>query len=34
MLRVAGLDLLPDQLKARGRIAAAYDPRRVTVFRE
>ena len=33
MLRVASLDLLPDQLKARGRIAAAYDPRRVTVFR-
>ncbi len=33
MLRVASLDLLPDQLKARGRVAAAYDPRRVTVFR-
>jgi ABC-type Fe3+/spermidine/putrescine transport system ATPase subunit len=33
MLRAASLDLLPDQLKARGRIAAAYDPRRVTVFR-
>ena len=33
MLRVASLDVLPDQLKARGRIAAAYDPRRITVFR-
>jgi ABC-type Fe3+/spermidine/putrescine transport system ATPase subunit len=33
MLRVASLDLLPDQLKGRGRIAAAYDPRRITVFR-
>jgi ABC-type Fe3+/spermidine/putrescine transport system ATPase subunit len=32
-LRVASLDVLPDELKARGRIAAAYDPRRVTVFR-
>jgi len=25
--------VLPDELKARGRIAAAYDPRRITVFR-
>jgi hypothetical protein len=33
MLRVASLDVLPDELKARGRIAAAYDPRRITVFR-
>jgi hypothetical protein len=33
MLRVASLDVLPDELKARGRLAAAYDPRRVTVFR-
>jgi hypothetical protein len=33
MLRVASLDMLPDQLQARGRIAAAYDPRRITVFR-
>jgi ABC-type Fe3+/spermidine/putrescine transport system ATPase subunit len=33
MLRVASLDLLPDQLKVRGRVAAAYDPRRVTLFR-
>ena len=32
-LRVASLDVLPDELKARGRIAAAYDPRRITVFR-
>src|SRR5204863_8793770 len=32
MLRVASLDVLPEELKARGRIAAAYDPRRVTVF--
>jgi len=32
-LRVASLDVLPDELKARGRISAAYDPRRVTVFR-
>ena len=31
-LRVASLDVLPDELKARGRIAAAYDPRRITVF--
>jgi iron(III) transport system ATP-binding protein len=31
-LRVASLDLLPDQL-ARGRLTAAYDPRRITVFR-
>ena len=33
MLRVASLDVLPDELKARDRIAAAYDPRRITVFR-
>ena len=33
ILRVASLDVLPDELKARGRIAAAYDPRRITVFR-
>jgi ABC-type Fe3+/spermidine/putrescine transport system ATPase subunit len=33
LLRVASLDVLPDELKARGRIAAAYDPRRITVFR-
>ena len=33
MLRVASLDVLPAALKARGRIAAAYDPRRITVFR-
>jgi ABC-type Fe3+/spermidine/putrescine transport system ATPase subunit len=32
MLRVASLDLLPDQL-ARGRVTVAYDPRRITVFR-
>jgi ABC-type Fe3+/spermidine/putrescine transport system ATPase subunit len=32
-LRVASLDVLPDELKMRGRIAAAYDPRRITVFR-
>jgi iron(III) transport system ATP-binding protein len=32
-LRVASLDVLPDELKARGRLSAAYDPRRVTVFR-
>jgi ABC-type Fe3+/spermidine/putrescine transport system ATPase subunit len=32
-LRVASLDLLPDQL-ARGGITIAYDPRRITVFRE
>jgi len=31
-LRVASLDVVPDAL-ARGRIAAAYDPRRITVFR-
>jgi iron(III) transport system ATP-binding protein len=33
ILRVASLDVLPDELRARGRIAAAYDPRRITVFR-
>ena len=33
VLRVASLDVLPDELEARGRIAAAYDPRRITVFR-
>jgi hypothetical protein len=33
MLRVASLDVLPDELRARSRIAAAYDPRRITVFR-
>jgi ABC-type Fe3+/spermidine/putrescine transport system ATPase subunit len=33
MLRVASLDVLPDQLKTRGRLKAAYDPRRITVFR-
>ena len=33
MVRVASLDVLPDELKAQGRIAAAYDPRRITVFR-
>jgi ABC-type Fe3+/spermidine/putrescine transport system ATPase subunit len=33
VLRVASLDVLPDALKARGGIAAAYDPRRITVFR-
>jgi ABC-type Fe3+/spermidine/putrescine transport system ATPase subunit len=33
VLRVASLDVLPDALKARGRIVAAYDPRRITVFR-
>ncbi len=32
-LRVASLDVLPNELAARGRIAAAYDPKRVTVFR-
>jgi ABC-type Fe3+/spermidine/putrescine transport system ATPase subunit len=32
-LHVASLDVLPDELKTRGRIAAAYDPRRITVFR-
>ena len=32
-LRVASLDVLPSELAARGRIAAAYDPKRVTVFR-
>jgi ABC-type Fe3+/spermidine/putrescine transport system ATPase subunit len=32
MLRVASLDLLPDQLP-RGRVTVAYDPRRITVFR-
>jgi ABC-type Fe3+/spermidine/putrescine transport system ATPase subunit len=33
ILRVASLDLLPNDLTARGSIVAAYDPRRVTVFR-
>ena len=33
ILRVASLDVLPSELAARGRVAAAYDPRRITVFR-
>jgi len=32
VVRVASLDLLPDELNARGRVTAAYDPRRITVF--
>jgi ABC-type Fe3+/spermidine/putrescine transport system ATPase subunit len=33
ILRIASLDVLPDELKGRGSITAAYDPRRITVFR-
>ena len=33
ILRVASLDVLPDDLATRNHVAAAYDPRRVTVFR-
>ena len=32
-LRVASLDVLPGALATSGRVVAAYDPRRVTVFR-
>ena len=31
VLRVASLDVMPDELP-RGRVVAAYDPRRITVF--
>jgi ABC-type Fe3+/spermidine/putrescine transport system ATPase subunit len=33
-LRVASLDVLPNELITRSRVTAAYDPRRITVFRE
>jgi ABC-type Fe3+/spermidine/putrescine transport system ATPase subunit len=33
VLKVASLDLLPDDLARRNHIVAAYDPHRVTVFR-